>query len=183
MTLTNRDNSNPYSPSFKDPYDSPIDAVGRNIHPLPRRNGDGASIMGPRNKAREQQEPDIVRPPATDHGTMKNFKWSFADSHMRIEEGGWTRQTTVRELPTSTQLAGVNMRLDEGAIRELHWHKEAEWAYVLEGKVRVTALDTEGGNFMVSPAFITATAVRVCFNLASGLHTTVGTLCGGMTTY
>lgn len=40
------------------------------------------------------------------------------------------------------------MRLDEGAIRELHWHKEAEWAYVLEGKVRVTALDTEGGNFM-----------------------------------
>lgn len=36
------------------------------------------------------------------------------------------------------------MRLDEGVIRELHWHKEAEWAYVLEGKVRVTALDTEG---------------------------------------
>jgi len=33
---------------------------------------------------------------------------------MRIEEGGWARQTTKRELPTSTQLAGVNMRLDEG---------------------------------------------------------------------
>ena len=40
------------------------------------------------------------------------------------------------------------MRLDEGAIRELHWHKEAEWAYVLEGKVRVTAIDTEGGNYI-----------------------------------
>ena len=25
---------------------------------------------------------------------------------------------------------------------------EAEWAYILEGKVRVTALDTEGGNFI-----------------------------------
>lgn len=25
---------------------------------------------------------------------------------------------------------------------------EAEWAYVLEGKVRITALDTEGGNFI-----------------------------------
>ncbi len=23
----------------------------------------------------------------------------------------------------------MNMRLDEGVIRELHWHKEAEWAY------------------------------------------------------
>jgi hypothetical protein len=167
MTLTSRDNSNPYSPSYKDPYDSPIDAVGRHLHPLPWRNGDGASTMGPRNKAREQQEPDIVRPPATDHGTMKNFKWSFADSHIRIEEGGWTRQTTVRELPTSTQLAGVNMRLDEGAIRELHWHKEAEWAYVLEGKVRVTALDTEGGNFMVSLAFVAANSARMFFNPAS----------------
>jgi oxalate decarboxylase family bicupin protein len=40
------------------------------------------------------------------------------------------------------------MRLDEGVIRELHWHKEAEWAYVLGGEVRVTAIDYEGGNFI-----------------------------------
>lgn len=65
-----------------------------------------------------------------------------------MQEGGWTRQTTVRELPSSSELASVNMRLGEGVIRELHWHKEAEWAYVLEGKVRVTALDYEGGNFI-----------------------------------
>lgn len=64
------------------------------------------------------------------------------------QEGGWTRQTTVRELGTSVELAGVNMRLDHGVIRELHWHKEAEWAYVLDGEVRVTALDYEGGNFI-----------------------------------
>ncbi|KAJ4240444.1 hypothetical protein NW757_012409 [Fusarium falciforme] len=76
------------------------------------------------------------------------MRWSFADSHIRIEEGGWTRQTTVRELGTSVELAGVNMRLDHGVIRELHWHKEAEWAYVLDGEVRVTALDYEGGNFI-----------------------------------
>jgi oxalate decarboxylase family bicupin protein len=65
-----------------------------------------------------------------------------------LQEGGWTRQTTVRELGASKELAGVNMRLDYGVIRELHWHKEAEWAYVLEGNVRVTALDTEGGSFI-----------------------------------
>lgn len=40
------------------------------------------------------------------------------------------------------------MRLGPGVIRELHWHKEAEWAYVLAGEVRVTALDTEGGSFV-----------------------------------
>jgi oxalate decarboxylase family bicupin protein len=104
--------------------------------------------MGPRNRDREKQNPDLVRPPSTDHGTMENMRWSMADSHIRIEENGWTRQTTIRELPTSKELAGVNMRLDEGVIRELHWHKEAEWAYVLEGSVRVTALDTEGGSFI-----------------------------------
>jgi oxalate decarboxylase family bicupin protein len=104
--------------------------------------------MGPRNPARERQNPDLIRPPSTDHGAIPNMRWSFADSHVRIEEGGWTRETTVRELGTSKELAGVNMRLDEGVIRELHWHKEAEWAYVLEGKVRITALDTEGGSFV-----------------------------------
>jgi oxalate decarboxylase/phosphoglucose isomerase-like protein (cupin superfamily) len=37
------------------------------------------------------------------------------------------------------------MRLEEGAYRELHWHTEAEWAYVLAGSCRITVLDTEGG--------------------------------------
>ncbi|KAL9616696.1 MAG: hypothetical protein Q9160_008449 [Pyrenula sp. 1 TL-2023] len=138
----------PYTRKHRDPYDHKVDAVGDNLHPEPFRNGDGATVLGPRNRMREQQDPDMVRPPSTDHGTMKNLKWSFADSHTRIEEGGWTRQTTIRELPTSVELAGVNMRLDEGVIRELHWHKEAEWAYVLEGSVRITAFDTEGGQFI-----------------------------------
>lgn len=60
-----------------------------------------------------------------------------------FQEGGWTRQTTIRELPTSRELAGVNMRLDEGVIRELHWHTEAEWAYVLAGRVRVRWMSSE----------------------------------------
>ena len=30
------------------------------------------------------------------------------------------------------------MRLKPGAIRELHWHKEAEWAYMIAGSARVT---------------------------------------------
>jgi oxalate decarboxylase family bicupin protein len=40
------------------------------------------------------------------------------------------------------------MRLEEGVIRELHWHNEAEWAFMLAGKARVTGLDTEGGSFI-----------------------------------
>ncbi|KAJ4413430.1 hypothetical protein N0V82_008553 [Gnomoniopsis sp. IMI 355080] len=139
---------NPYRPDFRDPYDRAVDPEKDGLDPLPYRNGWGASVLGPWNPSRSRQDPDLVRPPSTDHGNMANMRWSFADSHVRIEEGGWTRQTTVRELPTSSELASVNMRLDEGVIRELHWHKEAEWAYVLDGQVRVTALDYEGGNFI-----------------------------------
>jgi oxalate decarboxylase family bicupin protein len=134
----------PYRRDFHDPYDHKVDSIGDDLAPEPVRNGDGTDVLGPRNRWRERQNPDMIRPPTTDHGDFKNMRWSFADSHVRIEEGGWTRQTTRRELDSSVEIAGVNMRLDEGVIRELHWHKEAEWAYVLEGKVRVTALDSEG---------------------------------------
>ena len=67
---------------------------------------------------------------------------------MRLEEGGWARETTTRELPTSTELAAVNMRLEPGVYRELHWHNESEWAYILKGKCRITVLDVEGGSFI-----------------------------------
>lgn len=105
---------NPYTPDHRDPYDYPVDPESEDLDPLPWRNGLGASVLGPWNKERSRQDPDLVRPPSTDHGQISNMRWSFADSHIRIEEGGWTRQTTVRELPTSVELAGVNMRLDRG---------------------------------------------------------------------
>ena len=115
--------------------------------PVPERGGKGASILGPKNGPREAEDPYTVAPPATDHGTMPNLKWSFADSHMRLEAGGWARQTTIRELPVSKAMAGVNMRLKANAVREMHWHKEAEWAYMIKGRARITAIDQDGRTF------------------------------------
>ena len=114
---------------------------------VPRRGNEGATIIGPRNPAREAEDRDLVRPPATDQGTMPNLRWSFADSHNRLEPGGWARQTTVRELPVSTAMAGVNMRLDRRGVREMHWHTTAEWSYVLAGQARLTSVDKEGRTF------------------------------------
>ncbi len=109
--------------------------------PIPIRGKQGASVLGPTNPSREAESPDRVCPPSTDHGTMPSLRWSFADSYNRISEGGWARQTTVRELPTATEIAGVNMRLTAGSVREMHWHKEGEWAYMLSGRARITAVD------------------------------------------
>jgi hypothetical protein len=75
----------PYTREWRNPYDKKIDSVAEDLHPLPFRNGDGASILGPQNKDRQKQNPDLIRPPSTDHGDMKNMRWSFADSHVRIE--------------------------------------------------------------------------------------------------
>ena len=107
----------------------------------------GAPIIGPSNPAREAQNPDLLVPPRGDHGTLPNLRWSFADSHMHLSPGGWGRQTTARELPVARELAGVNMRLKAGAVREMHWHKAAEWAFMLKGRARITAIDQHGHAF------------------------------------
>jgi oxalate decarboxylase len=114
----------------------------------PQRDGFGASIMGPRNRAVEAENPDLLASPFTDAGTMPNLKFSFAAARNRLLPGGWAREVTMRELPIATELAGVNMRLKPGGIRELHWHKEAEWAYMLAGRARITAVDQQGRNFI-----------------------------------
>jgi len=109
--------------------------------PQPVRGDRGAPMLGPTNPAREAQNPDLVAPPPTDRGTLPNLRWSYADSHMRLAPGGWGRQTTIRELPAAKEVAGVNMRLTAGGVREMHWHKAAEWAYMLKGRARITAID------------------------------------------
>ncbi len=113
----------------------------------PIRDGQGASILGPTNRAREAENPEVLRPPATDHGTLPNLKFSFADAHCRIEPGGWARQLTGRELPVATELAGVTMRPARGGVREMRWHKQAKWSYMLAGSARITAVDEAGRTF------------------------------------
>jgi oxalate decarboxylase len=102
----------------------------------------------PTNAALDAQNPDSVWAPETDSGNVRPFKYSFSLSRKRIESGGWTRQVTVRELPISTTIAGVEMRLTAGGVRELHWHVEAEWAIMLHGNARITAVDQAGRSFV-----------------------------------
>ena len=115
--------------------------------PQPIDGRRGAEDLGPRNLGADRDNPDILASPATDSGKVPNLKWPFGLSHNRLLEGGWARETTVRELPVSTAMAGVNMRLLPGAIRELHWHKENEWSLMLNGNARITCVDEEGRNF------------------------------------
>jgi oxalate decarboxylase len=96
----------------------------------------------------DAQNPDSNTPLPTDHGAVQTFKYPFSFAHKRQHEGGWSREVTVRELAISKNIAGVNMRLTAGGIRELHWHAAAEWAYMLYGTARITGVDAEGKGFV-----------------------------------
>lgn len=116
--------------------------------PQPIKDGLGATDPGPRNILLDRLNPSMLTPPSTDSGTIPNLKFSFSNAHNRLSEGGWSREVTVRELPIATTLAGVNMRLTPGGVREMHWHKQVEWAYMLNGRARITAVDQDGRNFI-----------------------------------
>ncbi len=107
-----------------------------------------ASDIGPENNALSGMNPSSFTPPVTDHGEVKIFWSSFSLVHRRIQEGGWSRQVNVDTFPLSKNFTGVNMRLTAGGIRELHWHAATEWAIMLEGSARLTAIDNEGRSYV-----------------------------------
>ncbi|KAJ3486826.1 hypothetical protein NLI96_g3959 [Meripilus lineatus] len=108
----------------------------------------GASVLGPQDIGMVKENADFLAPPSTDSGSVPNAKWPMSLSHNRLQTGGWARQQNVGVMPIATAMAGVNMRLEAGAVRELHWHKTAEWAYILKGTVQVTAVNADGQNYL-----------------------------------
>jgi oxalate decarboxylase len=86
-----------------------------------------------------------VPDPLLDGDELPTFTFALEASSGRTLAGSYGKEATVRQLPVSKGLAGVSMRLEPGVMRELHWHATAaEWAYVIEGRVRTTVIDPEG---------------------------------------
>src|SRR5229473_3460825 len=107
-----------------------------------------ASNPGQENKPLLEENPSSNTPPPTDHGDIGPVWYSFDLVHKRVQEGGWTHEVNATVLPTSKDLAGVNMRLTAGSFRELHWHTADEWAIMLYGNARVTVMNPDGTIFI-----------------------------------
>ena len=128
-----------------------VSTVGGLLSPrTPAPPGAKSSNPGPDNPVLLQQFPSSVQPPTTDQGHVPNLWFPFAQGHRRIQEGGWSREVTVKDFAIAKDIAGVNMRLTAGGIRELHWHLAAEWAIMLTGTARITAVDELGRRFVDS---------------------------------
>ncbi|KAK0647362.1 Oxalate decarboxylase OxdC [Lasiodiplodia hormozganensis] len=119
-------------------------------NPQPIRGTKGGTDPGPRNPEVDRQNSDKLAPPGTDHGQTINAQWSMGLSHAKLgkEGAGWSRQQNLNVLPDATAMAGVDMRLEPGGYRELHWHVAGEWALMLNGTVRVQAVQEDGKSFV-----------------------------------
>ena len=114
-------------------------ATGR-INSTPEANAE----PGPQDATEKLILPLFDNPPPTDVNGMAIPWQSFNLAHKRIQNGGWAREVTTKAFPVSKDIAGVNMRLGPGGVRELHWHQQAEWAIMVSGECRITTIDTEG---------------------------------------
>jgi oxalate decarboxylase len=78
---------------------------------------------------------------------LPTFKFALEKSEGKVIGNSYGKEATVAQLPISKGIADVSMKLETGAMRELHWHPNAdEWQHVLAGKVSVTLFGS-GGRF------------------------------------
>lgn len=77
--------------------------------------------------------------------TQNPHKFRLSQMPAHEFQGGWERIVTVNEFPINTTLTSVLQHLDPGALREMHWHPNAdEWQYILKGQTRVTIFGAHG---------------------------------------
>src|SRR5262245_43800684 len=85
--------------------------------------------------------PDLLR----SGKELATFKFALEKSEGKVIGKSVGKEASVAQLPISKGIAGVSMRIEPGAMRELHWHATAaEWAFVLEGRVRTTVIEPQG---------------------------------------
>ncbi len=105
-----------------------------------------ASLVGLNAAAEEEFSfKNNVPDPLLAGDELPTFKFELEKSEGKVIGGSSGKEATVKQLPISKGIAGVSMRLEPGAMRELHWHATAaEWAFVIEGRVRTTVIDPQG---------------------------------------
>jgi oxalate decarboxylase family bicupin protein len=82
------------------------------------------------------------------HGVKKsklNFSHKMLAQKPVKTSGGEVRVTDSRNFPISKTVAAAHAIIEPGALREMHWHPNAdEWSFFIRGRARVTIFAAEG---------------------------------------
>ncbi|MBE2256944.1 MAG: cupin domain-containing protein [Ignavibacteria bacterium] len=81
-----------------------------------------------------------------DEGEKKEFSTPLTHKYELLSQipshdhdGGKLWIASSKEFPISDTITGAILKLNPGALRELHWHPNAdEWIYIISGKIRLT---------------------------------------------
>src|SRR5438477_10551005 len=108
--------------------------------------GTTAAMVGNRKAAAgDPSFMNNVPDPLVSGKELPTFKFALEKSKGKVIGKSFGKEATVEQLPISKGIAGVSMKMEPGAMRELHWHATAaEWAFVIEGRVRTTVIDPQG---------------------------------------
>ncbi|MGM5028269.1 cupin domain-containing protein [Tardiphaga sp. 862_B3_N4_1] len=69
----------------------------------------------------------------------------LAQQPRRVAGGGTQYIASVKEFPISVSMAASVLEIEPGALRELHWHPNAdEWQYYIEGQAEMAVFLAEG---------------------------------------
>jgi oxalate decarboxylase len=93
-------------------------------------------VPDPRDLAREASA--NLKTPGLTH------RFALGAQTPAVYPGGTVRLATVQNFPASRTIAGGVMTLNPGALREMHWHPNAdEWDYFIRGRARMTVFSPD----------------------------------------
>jgi oxalate decarboxylase len=124
---------------------TPVDVVARNLH-LPE------SVVAGFPKSELYITPGKIPPPIPEKLRNGNpeanqfpHKFRLGEQKPIVLAGGEERIVSSLEFPIQKTLTGVIQDLKPGALRELHWHPNAdEWQYYISGRSRVGIFGAHG---------------------------------------
>ena len=83
--------------------------------------------------------------PAAFKKSKLQFTHKMLDQEPMNSTGGQVRITDSRNFPISKTIAAGHLNIQPGAMREMHWHPNAdEWSFFIKGRARVTIFAGEG---------------------------------------
>lgn len=83
--------------------------------------------------------------PGSERPVAEGHRFPLLGMEPRSFDGGTLRIVSSAEFPISRTMTGAMLELAPGAVREMHWHPNAdEWQYVLSGSARMTVFASLG---------------------------------------
>ena len=84
-------------------------------------------------------------PPASQNPPPLTHRYRLGSQTPLQVPGGTFNLVSQKEFPISTTMSGAILKLKPLAIREMHWHPNAdEWQYYIKGHARMTVFGSQG---------------------------------------